>query len=246
MSLDFIAVSLVFVLLFVVLVGGASDKARLSGFGVSTSICEDTKASTDVVDIGNRMMPGVTWTTTALCRVTSFGLAQDRFVQLARIESPTENVTTTQAVSVPVDASGGPVSPFYLDWLGYLLFAATYLAFVISHWQATPAMRLLGIKLVGHNGGRAGFKRAILRMLYACVPIVVIFAVVFGGVWLINQPFVSTWLLVPTVLISLLVPFFWWRPFSLRPSLPRAPLHDIWAGTRIIRPAVDMLASSNA
>lgn len=246
MSLDFIAVSLVFVLLFVVLVGGASDKARLSGFGVSTSICADTKASTEVVDIGNRMMPGVAWTTAALCRVTSFGIAQDRFVQLARIERPKENVTTTQAVSVPVDASGGPVSPFYLDWLGYLLFAATYLAFVISRWQATPAMRLLGIKLVGRDGERAGLKPAVLRLLYACVPLVVMIAVVLGGLWLVNRPFVSIWLLAPTLLISLLIPFFWWRPFSLRPSLPRAPLHDIWAGTRIIRPTVDTAASSNA
>jgi uncharacterized RDD family membrane protein YckC len=241
-SLDFIPVSLIFVALFVMLVGGNSDKARLSGFGVSTSACAEAKPSAEVVSAGDRMMPGVVWNAAALCRVTSFGVAEDRFVRLARIEQPTKNVTTTQAVAVSVDASGNPISPFYLDWLGFLLFLAAYLAFVTSRLQATPAMRLLGIKLIGQEGERAGLKPVALRLLYACIPLLVIVAIGFGSLWLIAVKGISGWLIPADLIMSLLIGFCWWHPYSVRPTLPRAPLHDILAGTRIIRPAVDASA----
>lgn len=247
-SLDFVAASLIFVLAFSAIAGTASDRFRLSGLGVTSSECRETKPSQAVLDAGSRAMPGVAWTRTTLCSGASFGLARDSVVQLSREDRVRQNVTYTSLANVPVDAAGNPVDPAYLDWLGILLFAIASALFVVSPMQATPALRLLGLRLVTANGGRVGLAAALLRLVYATAAMAAGLAIAFGAFWLVAFKGLSAWslaLVFPGLAAAFVI---WWRPFSLRPDLPRAPLHDIWAGTRIIRlapaPALDVMTDA--
>lgn len=238
-GLDFLAVSLIFVLVFSAVAGTTSDRFRLSGLGLTSSECREIKPSQAVLDAGSRVMPGVAWTKTTLCSGSSFGLASDRIVQLSREDRVRDNVTYTSLANVPVDAAGDPVDPIYLDWLGILLFVIASVLFVISPMQATPALRLLGLKLVTANGGRAGPAAALLRLVYATAAMAAGLAIAFGAFWLVAFKGLSAWLLA-LVFPGLAAAFvIWWRPFSIRPDLPRAPLHDIWAGTSFVKATPD-------
>ncbi len=236
-AIDFIAASLIFVLAFSAIAGTASDRFRLSGLGATSSECRETKPSQAVLDAGSRTVPGIPWTKTTLCDNASFGLVRDRIVQLSREERVRDNVTYTSWAEVAVDAAGNPVDPAYLDWLGILFFVAASVLFVISPTQATPALRLLGLKLVTANGGRVGLAAALLRLVYAVAAMALGLAIAFGAFWLLAFKGLSPWslaLVFPGLAVAFVI---WWRPFSVRPELPRAPLHDIWAGTRIVRVA---------
>jgi uncharacterized RDD family membrane protein YckC len=243
-AIDFVAASLIFVLAFALLISGTSDTLRLSGFGVTTRACEPAKVSPEALAVGNKMMPGVAWTNAAQCNIRSFDITDNRIVVLARHDKQPNGVVFTRSVSVPVDTSGNPVSPFYLDWLGLVLFLAASLIFLTSRLRATPGMKLMKLQLVTKHGEKAGLKAVILRFLFAYVPVVLIIALVLGTLWLVGMLGLSTWLLVPALFAALVIVLAWWRPFELRRSLARAPLHDIWAGTRIVRvappPAVEL------
>ncbi|MGX1787539.1 hypothetical protein ACWIGM_12395 [Bosea sp. NPDC055332] len=242
-SLDFVAASLIFVLAFSAIAGTASDRFRLSGLGVTSSECRETKPSQAVLDAGSRTMPGIIWTKTTLCDGTSFGLVRDRIVQLSREERIRDNATQTSWASVAVDAAGNPVDPTYLDWLGILFFVAVSVLFVISPMQATPALRLFGLRLVASDGGRVGLAAALLRLVYGAAATALGLAIAFGVFWLVVTKGLTAWLLALVFLCLATAYAVWWRPFSVRPDLPHAPLHDILAGTRIVRvaptPALD-------
>lgn len=236
-TIDFIAASLIFVLAFTLATGGASDTLRLGGFGVTTRACQPTKVSPEALAAGNEMMPGVAWTNAAQCNIRSFDVTDNRIVVLARHDKQPNGVVFTRSVTIPVDTSGNPMSPFYLDWVGIALFLVASFVFLSSRLRATPGMKLMKLQLVTEAGGKAGLKAVILRFLFAYIPVVLIIALGFGTLWLVGVLSLSTWLLVPTIFAALIIALAWWRPFELRRSLPRAPLHDIWAGTRIVRAA---------
>ncbi|WP_293812442.1 RDD family protein [uncultured Bosea sp.] len=236
-GLDFLPFALILVVLTVLFFGGNSDRVRLDGFGVSVSRCGPGKMDQSVLDAGNAMMSGVVWNQAAFCDISAFGIASNRIVHLARVEKGADNITRTVSVKVPVDDGGRSVSPFYLDWIGYLAFVAAIVGFQATRWQATPAMRLLRIRLVANNGEPAGVKRSFLRLIYAALLSLAVTAVFFGPLWLIVAGGYSPWLMLPALLIALTLYLSWWCPFALKRSLPRAPLHDVWAGTRIVRVA---------
>ncbi|WP_336813713.1 RDD family protein [Bosea sp. MMO-172] len=234
-GLDLLPFALILVLLTVLFFGSNSDRVRLDGFGLSVSRCGPGKVDQSVLDAGNAMMSGVAWNQAAFCDISAFGISSNRIVRLARVEKGADNITRTVFVTVPVDDGGRSVSPFYLDWLGYLAFVVAIACFQASRWQATPAMRLLRIRLVADSGEPAGVKRSLLRLIYAALLGLAVIAVLSGPLWLVIAYGYSPWLMFPALLIALTLYLSWWRPFALKLSLPRAPLHDIWAGTRIIR-----------
>ncbi|MGW9331867.1 RDD family protein [Bosea sp. NPDC055594] len=238
-AIDFVAASLIFVLAFTLVTSGTSDTLRLSGFGVSTRACEPTKVSPEALAAGNRMMPNVAWTNAAQCNIRSFGVTDNRVIILARHDKQPNGIVLTRSVSVPVGTNGNPVSPFYLDWVGLALFLIASFIFLSSRLQATPSMKLMKLQLATASGEKAGLKAVILRFLFASIPVVLTMAASFGAFWLIGAFNLSPWLLVPTIFAAFIIALAWWRPFELRRSLPRAPLHDIWAGTRITRPSVN-------
>lgn len=233
--LDFLPFALLFTLLFTVLSGAASDSFRLSGFGITMSRCGPGTLNASVVEAGTAMMPGVAWNQAAFCEISSFGLAANRIVHLIRAEKGADSVTRTVSVTIPIDAAGQRVNPYYLDWVGYLAFVAVVLAFQTSPWRATPAMRLFRIQLTTDNGDPVGFKRAVLRLIYATLLLVAVIIVAFAPIWLVAVDGWSAWLAAPGLAAALAGYLAWWRPFELKRSLPRAPLHDLWAGTRIVR-----------
>ncbi|POR56759.1 RDD family protein [Bosea psychrotolerans] len=243
-AIDFVAASLIFVLAFTLVTSGTSDTLRLSGFGIVTRSCGPAKVSPAVLAAGNEAMPGVDWTTAAQCNISSFGITQNHIIVLARSEKQKNSVVITHSVSVPVDTAGNPASPFYLDSLGLLLFLVAGLIFLASRLRATPGMKLMGLQLVTADGERAGLKAVFLRLVYAYIPVVLVIALGIGTFLLVGAYNLSAWLLAPAFFAAVIVALSWWRPFELRRSLPRAPLHDIWASTRIVRaapqPAVDL------
>ncbi|CAN7271126.1 RDD family protein [Bosea sp. LjRoot90] len=247
-TIDFIVASLIFVLAFTLLTSGTSDTLRLGGFGMITRICGPTKVSPEALAAGNKMMPGVDWTNAAQCNIRSFDITDNRVIVLARHDKQANGAVFTLSVSVPVDTSGNPVSPFYLDWFGLALFLFASLIFLTSRLRATPGMKLMKLQLVTKDGEKAGLKAVILRFLFAYIPVVLIIALGFGTLWLVGVLSLSTWLLAPAFFAALVIALTWWRPFELRRSLPHAPLHDIWAGTRIVRvaptPAVEAITDT--
>lgn len=236
LALDFLPYSLLFVIVITFLFGSNRDAVRLEGFGVTTSSCRPGKLDPSVLEAGKAMMPDVVWNQAAFCEVNSFGVVPNRFVQLARVEKGADNITRSVSVNVPVDETGRASKPIYLDWVGYIGFVAAVLGFqAFSARQATPGMRLLRIRLVAEDGGPASLKRVVLRLLYATLICLTILASVFFPVWMIATRGLSAWLMLPAIFIALALHLIWWLPFELKRSLPRAPLHDIWAGTRIAR-----------
>lgn len=235
-ALDFLPYSLLFVILIALVFGNSRDTVRLEGFGITTSQCGPGKLDPSVLEAGKAMMSDVIWNQAAFCETSSFGVAPNRFVHLARVEKGADKVTRSIAVQVPVDDAGRAVKPIYVDWIGYIGFVAAVLGFQgFSRWQATPGMRLMGIRLVAEDGSPAGPKRAFLRLLYAALLCVTLFVALFVPIWLIATYGQSIWLMLPACFIALALYLIWWRPFELKRALPRAPLHDIWAGTRIVR-----------
>lgn len=234
-GLDFIAFALIFVALVAMLFGTESNVVRLHGFGLTVSYCDAGTLDPSAVAAGNAMMPGVTWNQAAICVVSSFGLVRNRVVHLARIEKGADKVTRTFAVTVPVDAAGKVVRPFYLDWIGFAVFLAATIAFQASSWQATPAMRLLRLRIVAEDGGRVGWKRLLLRLVYAALIMLAVVSAFAVPMLLVIFFGVTLWVTFPGILAAVIGYILWWRPFEYKPSLPRAPFHDILAKTRIVR-----------
>jgi uncharacterized RDD family membrane protein YckC len=234
-GLDFVAFALVFVALAALIFGSESNVVRLGGFGLTVSYCQAGTLDPSAVITGNAMMPGVTWNQAAICVVSSFGLARDRVAHLARVEKGADKVTRTVAVKVPIDAAGKAVRPFYLDWIGYVVFVAVMIAFQASRWQATPAMRLLRLRVIADDGGRAGWKRLLLRLIYAALIMLAVIAVFAGPVVLVVLYEFSAWVALPGIIAAVIGYILLWRPFEYKPSLPRAAFHDILAKTRVIR-----------
>lgn len=240
--IDVILGALVFTLLFVMVFGSSSDRVRLRDFVVSERHCSSTKASDEVRAVAEKSVPNATWTREVVCTVTSFGLAEDRSVLLEQREQR-DGMVITRLASVPVDEAGRPVTPFYADWIGYAFALAGIVAFLASRMQATPGLRLLGLRLEMADGTRPTLRTVVVRELCILIlPFLIALPFLFIAWGLVTglaagaigsgTAFAFVVLLVLSAWALL---FLWWRPFTIRSEWPRAPLHDVLARTRMVR-----------
>lgn len=108
-------------------------------------------------------------------------------------------------------------------WLYYTLFEG-------GVRQATPGMRVLGLRVSGLDGGRVGFGRALSRTVVKLVPFEVNHAVMFLPTPLLNetepdfrQGFIAVGALMTTYLACVVV------------TRRRQSVHDLVAGTLVVR-----------
>lgn len=108
-------------------------------------------------------------------------------------------------------------------WLYYTLFEG-------GARQATPGMRLLGLRVSGLEGGRVGFGRALLRTVVKLVPFEVNHAVMFLPTPLLNETepdFRYGFILVGALMTAYLACVVLTRR--------RQSVHDLAAGTLVVR-----------
>gem|GEM_PF-1517409 len=146
-------------------------------------------------------------------------------------------MTQTVSVTVPVDANGRAESAIYVDWVAWLLMIAAWVLLVSSRVQATPGMKLLKLKLADVRGERVGWLRAAGRCAILLAILGLNATIIMSGLQygFSNQGGLGFILFVIGValLLNVVVFFPWW--FVRR--LPRAPLFDILAGTRVVKVA---------
>lgn len=239
---DFVLGAFVFTLLFAMVFDRLSANVRLSAFGVSWTHCGTATASDEVRAVADRLLPNATWHQTSLCRFISFGLAEDRAI-VFRSREQRDRTLLVRSVSVPVDEAGRRAYPFYANWVGFLFIVASIVAFLASGLQATPGLRLAGLRLEGMDGYGPTLGRVILRELcIVVVPFLLVaplFAIVSGTVKSSFSGAIGAGV-APAIVLAVFALhgvgiFLWWRPFTLRRAWPRAPLHDVLTGTRMVR-----------
>lgn len=228
--------SAVFVAIFVLVAGFVSFPLRFGNLGIVSSTCKSAVLDPAVLEVAGKSHPGIVWHATGYCDRLLFGISRDRVAVLQHVQRQGA-MTQTASVTLPVDASGKPESAIYVDWVGWLLMIAVWVLLVSSHFQATPGMKLLKLKLADVHGERVGSIRAAARcaILLAIVSLNAII-ITFGLQYAFaNQGGVGSMLFVGgmVLLLNFFVFFPWW---AMR-RLPHAPLFDIMAGTRMLRAA---------
>lgn len=177
---------------------------------------------------GVALPPGARPVAGQVCTASAAGFETSRYATVA-LQAQQGEVVETMAFSRPVDRRGEPVAPVILDWAWPVAFILL-VALLEGLFGATPGKRLLGLKLVGPEGGRLGLGRALVRNLViyggAAIVLTAPLALTVLGIRLAGVAYYGA---VGVCGLLILAPFA-----MLAEASPRAR-YDRWAGAEVVR-----------
>jgi uncharacterized RDD family membrane protein YckC len=118
---------------------------------------------------GIELPPGFKMTNFSVCAKHVFGTLHDLFLRLTE-RSQSGTFVMVRTLDIPIDATGAPTTPFYVDYFGILVLAV-YL--VLCEWRFGSALgkRLLGLRIRSLDGNALTFNQASTRILVGMIPV---------------------------------------------------------------------------
>jgi uncharacterized RDD family membrane protein YckC len=233
--IDAMLISLLVGIIGVPLYGPTGGAIRVSSTFVNDTTCTATSPNRP----GVRLPMDFTPTGAGICVRRFFGLEHDRTLIIQQI-TKSGAVTYSRVISLPVDAEGRVVKPFYLDNLTLVLIAI-YLFLLEWLIGTTIGKRILGLRVRSLDGARITLSQSAIRTLSRMIALAPIFVFTLGMVML--EPTRATTLLSDNLITITVVTIGWILAFFVNFAVTvrrgNLPWYDQWAGTEVVRFARD-------
>jgi uncharacterized RDD family membrane protein YckC len=227
-AIDSILAQIIIVIAVLLIWGGKSDTVRLASSLIAKTNCQQIATDGPARPAADLNMPGRKWNAAFSCEIRNFDILEHRFVRHIE-QTQVGNATYRYFTDVPVTEAGQPVNVWLADDIAFVLILFGTAFFQMSRLQATPGMKFLSINLQNFDGSRPRWKSITYRIAIVMAAII---AIVLGFVISIYFQILNLFTILTFMLLVFAGTLFWWRPDLIAP-VPRAPVHDLIANTRI-------------